>query len=87
MRATTLRTVVSVAEIISALAVVLTLLYAVGELKRSRAMTSTDLETMLYDRMLEMDRLVIEADGFADVLVRAREHAECVLAVRSRRAG
>jgi hypothetical protein len=76
MRAGKLRTAVSMAEIISALAVVVTLVYAVSELKRSRALTSTNIETVLYDRMLEMDRLLVEADGFADVVVRAREDPE-----------
>ncbi len=73
MRASRLRTAVSVAELVSALAVVATLLYAVGELKRSRALASTGIETLLYERMLEMDRLVVENADFAQVLVRARE--------------
>lgn len=73
MRVGRLRTAVSIAEIISALAVVVTLVYAVSELKRSRALTSTSIETVLYDRMLEMDRLLVEADGFAGIVVRARE--------------
>lgn len=76
MRSGTLRTAVSVAEIISALAVVATLIYAVGELKRSRATTSGDVETILYERMLEMDRLLVEGDGFADLVVRAAEAPE-----------
>lgn len=76
MRVGKLRTAVSMAEIISALAVVVTLIYAVSELKRSRALTSTNVETVLYDRMLEMDRLLVEADGFADVQVRASEDPE-----------
>ena len=58
------------------MAVVVTLVYAVRELKRSRAMTSTNIETVLYDRMLEMDRLLVEADGFAEILVRAGEDPE-----------
>ena len=76
MRVGKLRTAVSIAEIISALAVGVTLVYAVSELKRSRALTSTNIETVLYDRMLEMDRLLVEADGFADILVLARKDPE-----------
>lgn len=71
MRRGSLRTAVSIAEIVSALAVVATLIYAVGELKRSRATTSIDIETVLYERMLEMDRLLVASDGFADVVARA----------------
>jgi len=76
MRASRLRTAVSIAEIISALAVVATLLYAVSELKRARALASTDIETILYGRMLEMDRLVVENGDFAQIVVRAREDPE-----------
>ena len=76
MRQSRLRTAVSVAEIVSALAVVATLLYAVGELKRSQALASTDIETVLYERMLEMDRLVVENDDFARILVRTRADPE-----------
>lgn len=76
MRASRLRTAVSIAEIVSALAVVATLLYAVSELRRSQALASTDIETVLYERMLEMDRLVVENDDFAQILVRAREDPE-----------
>lgn len=80
MRVGRLRTAVSIAEIVSALAVVVTLVYAVSELKRSRAMTSTNIETVLYDRMLEMDRLLVEADGFAEILVRASGDPESLTA-------
>lgn len=73
MRASRLRTAVSVAEIVSALAVVATLVYAVGELKRGQVTTSADIETVLYDRMLEMDRLLVESPDFAEIVVRAAE--------------
>lgn len=76
MRRINLQTAVSLAEIISALAVVATLLYAANEFRRSRTLTSTDVQTILYDRMLEMDRLLIETDGMAAILVRASEAAE-----------
>jgi hypothetical protein len=76
MRREKLQTVVSLAEIISAVAVVVTLLYAATEFRRSRILTSTDVQTILYERMLEMDRLVVEADGLAGVLVRAAEGPE-----------
>ena len=76
MRDSRLSTAVSIAEIISALAVIATLVYAVGELKRSQILVSSDIETVLYDRMLEMDRLTIEADGMAGILNRAYENPE-----------
>ena len=68
-----LQTGVAMAEIVSAVAVVLSLLYVSNEFKRSRTLTSTDVQTILYERMLEMDRLLIEAEGLADLLIQAGE--------------
>jgi hypothetical protein len=85
MRRINLQYAVSIAEIVSALAVVVTLLYMASEFRRSRTLTSTDVETLLYDRMLEMDRLQIEADGLADVLARAVEGSESLTSVDSAR--
>jgi hypothetical protein len=73
MQKRNLQTFVSVAEIISACAVVMTLLYAVSEFKRSRALTSTGIEAVLYERMSELDHLVAEGGGLAEILVRAAE--------------
>ncbi|MEJ2482125.1 MAG: hypothetical protein P8049_03155 [Gemmatimonadota bacterium] len=53
---------------------VATLLFAVSELKRTRAVASTDIETILFERMLGMDRLVVENGDFAQVLVCASEN-------------
>ncbi|HSR51705.1 MAG TPA: hypothetical protein VLV83_12820 [Acidobacteriota bacterium] len=65
-----LQTAVSLAEIVTALAVVVSLVYAANEFSRSRDLTSTDVQTIVYDRMLEMDRLLIENKDIADILVR-----------------
>lgn len=85
MRRINLRTAVSLAEIISAVAVVVTLLYAANEFRRSRTLTSTDVQTILYDRMLEMDRLVIEGEGMGGILVRASEGLETLTSADSTR--
>jgi hypothetical protein len=71
MRRTSLRTAVSIAEIISALAVVVSLVYVANEFRRSRALTSTDVQTILYERVQEMERLVVESAELADIIVRA----------------
>ena len=63
-----LRTAVSLAEIVSALAVVVTLIYAAGELRRSRLLTSVEVEAVLYDRIREMDREHREVGLIADVV-------------------
>ena len=80
MRRSRVQTAVSVAEIVSAFAVVLTLLYGVSELKRSRALTSTNVESVLYERMTDMDRLVAEDGGLAEILVRVDDGAATLTA-------
>jgi hypothetical protein len=75
MRSSRVQTAVSVAEIISAFAVVLTLLYGVSQLKRSRALTSTNVESVLYERMTDMDRLVAEGGGLAEIPARTADDA------------
>jgi hypothetical protein len=47
MRRISLQTAVSLAEIASALAVVISLIYAANEFRRSRALTSTDVQTLI----------------------------------------
>ena len=75
MRRVSLQTIVSLAEIASAVAVVISLLYLANDFRRSQTLTSTDVETLLYDRMLEMDRLLIESSELAGILVQAAEDA------------
>jgi hypothetical protein len=77
--------IATVAEIVSALAVVATVIYAVGELNQSRARGNTDVETVLYARILEMDRLLVEVDGLADMVMRASEDPASLTPLERRR--
>ncbi|MDX1502799.1 MAG: hypothetical protein R3325_10590 [Thermoanaerobaculia bacterium] len=85
MRRERLQTVVSIAEIVSALAVVVSLVYVAHEFRRSQTLTSTDVQTALYERMLEMDRLLIESPGLAEVLVAADGDPEALAPADRRR--
>ena len=76
MRRSSLRTAVSAAEIVTALAVVISLLYAATEFRRSRTLTSTNVQTILYSRMLEMDRMLIENGELADILIAVATDAQ-----------
>ena len=60
MKKPKLDTVVSLAEIISSLAIVVSLFYIANEFQRSNTLTNRDVENIIYDRMLKMDQLVIE---------------------------
>ncbi len=78
MSRTRLETVVSLAEIVTALAVVASLLYAASEFRRSQTLTSTDVETLLYQRMLERDRLLIENPELAELQITAARRPEAL---------
>ena len=73
MQKSKLQTAVSIAEIISALAIVVSLIYAANEFKRSQTITSRDVENIAYTRMMEMDRLLIENPEFVNILTKAQE--------------
>ena len=66
--------VVSIAEIISSLAIVVTLFYAANEFQRSNTLTNRDVENIIYDRMLEMDRLIIENADLAKLVLKASDN-------------
>lgn len=68
-----LQTIVSIAEIISALAIVVSLIYATNEFKRSQTITSRDVENIVYTRMMEMDKMLIENPDFVNIFVEASE--------------
>jgi len=76
MKKPKLDTVVSIAEIISSLAIVVTLFYAANEFQRSHTLTNRDVENIIYDRMLEMDRLIIENADLAKLVLKASENAD-----------
>ena len=68
--------VVSIAEIISSLAIVVSLFYIVNEFQRSNTLTNRDVENILYDRMLEMDRLIIGNADLAKLVLKASKNSE-----------
>ncbi len=73
MRESKLLLIAAIAEIVSAVAIVLTVVYAVSELQQSQARGNTDIENVLYARMMELDRLIVESPDMADLLLRAKE--------------
>ncbi len=71
MKKIELQTAVAFAEIVSALAIVVSLIYAVNEFKRSQTITSRDVENIAYTRMMELDRLLVENPDFSKLYLRA----------------
>jgi hypothetical protein len=76
MKKPNLQTAVSIAEIISAFAIVVSLIYAVNEFRRSQTITSRDVENIAYSRMMELDRLLIENPDFVSLFVKASDNSE-----------
>ena len=71
MRRLSLATAVALAQVVSALIMVITLLYAVTQWNRTIAYTDQELENYLGQRLLEMDRLLAESVDLADIVLRA----------------
>ena len=74
-----LQTIVSIAEIISALAIVLSLIYATNEFKRSQTITSRDVENIAYTRMMELDRLLVENPDFVKIYATALKNSDIIV--------
>jgi hypothetical protein len=74
MKKPKLDTIVSIAEIISSLAIVVSLFYIANEFQRSNTLTNRDVENIIYDRMLERDRLIIENSDLAKLVLKASEN-------------
>lgn len=80
MKKSTLKRTVSIAEIISSLAIVVSIIYVAYEYHRTSALTNRDVENIIYDRMLEMDRLIIENPDMAKIILKASNDPENLLA-------
>ncbi len=66
----------SLAEVISALAVVITVLYVGYEFRRSSTVSSREADLILFERTRESNRLLIESPGLAEIIVAARTAPE-----------
>ena len=71
--------IVSLAEIISSLAIVISLVYVASEYRRSDLLTNRDVENIMYGNMREMDRMLIENDGLARLIIKATEKRDSLL--------
>jgi len=61
-----------IAEIISALAIVVSLLYAGYQFRRSNTITSSDAAAVLTERFRESNKLLIESPGLAEIVLAGR---------------
>ena len=71
-----LNTAVSVAEIISSLAVVLSLMYVGYEFSRSEKVTNKEADNKIYEKIQEMNRLIIENADLAKLILKTVSNPE-----------
>lgn len=61
----------SLAEVISAVAIVISLLYVAYEFRRTSTMGSREADVVLFERAREANRLLIESPGLAEIIITA----------------
>jgi hypothetical protein len=66
----------SIAEIVSAVAIVISLLYVGYEIRQTVVFSSRDIEEMLYTREQEDNRILIENGEIAQIVVTAQENPD-----------
>lgn len=76
MKKSKLDKVVSIAEIVSSIAIIISLFYAAYQFKRSQTLTNRGVENILYERMSKMDQLIIENKDLAKLILKASANSE-----------
>lgn len=71
-----LNLLVSMGEIVSSLAVVISLFYVAYEFSRSNTLTNRDIENIIYDRILKMDQLIVGNSDLAEIILKASNPAD-----------
>ncbi len=66
----------SAAEVVSALAIIVSLLYVGYEFRRTTTMSSREADVVLFERGREANRLLIESPGLAEILVVAQSNPD-----------
>ena len=61
----------AVAEVVSAVAIIVSLLYVGYEYRRTSTMSSREADVILFERTREANRILIESPGMADIVVLA----------------
>jgi len=66
----------TVAEVASAMAIVISLLYVASEFRQSETLTERDADAQLFDRVREANRILIENPDVATLTIAARRGPE-----------
>ena len=71
MKKRRLQNIVSITQILSSLAVLVSIILLITEYKRSGVLNEKSVENLVYSRIMELDRLIIENEGFAEIVTKA----------------
>jgi hypothetical protein len=71
MKKKRLQNIVSITQILSSLAVLVSIILLITEYKRSGILNEKSVENLVYSRIMELDRLIIENEDFAEIITKA----------------
>lgn len=63
-----LQNIVSIANIVSSLAVLISIIFLINEYKRSGVFNEKTIENLVYSRIMELDKLIIENPDMGDII-------------------
>ena len=68
--------IASIASIISSVTLIISIIILINEYRSSQLVNEKAIENLIYERMLELDRLIIENPDLGDVIHKATSHSE-----------
>ena len=75
-----LNTFVSIANIVSSLALIISIVILINEYKRSDLINEKTIENLIYSRMMELDRLLIENPDMSEIVLEAQSKPDSMSA-------
>lgn len=85
MKKLKLNTLVSIASIVSSIALIVSIFILVREYRRSDVMNERSIEYLVYSRVMELNRLLVENPDLAAIVSLASTHPENLSTVDSMR--
>lgn len=85
MKKSKLNTLVSIASIVSSIALIVSIFILIREYKRSDVMSERTIENLVYDRILQYDKLLIEYPDLAGIVYLASTHPDSLSTIDSMR--
>jgi len=63
--------IASIFQILSSIAILISIIFLFNEYTRSGTLNEKNVENLVYDRMMELDRLIIENPEMAEIVIKA----------------